>query len=258
MPAGAITWGELDDGNDYPNVGMVGFRLNNQPVFICSGTLIHPLVVLTAGHCIDNALFLEQFGDVTISVTFDHDASSSGAVFLTVNEYFTHPDYNWGPQSNPHDAGVLILEAPVDNIDPAELPPEGFLDELKSDGKLGRGLNKAKFTVVGYGTTLDWPPPVINFDFMSRYYAESEYRALLSAWLRLSQNHATDDGGTCLGDSGGPAFYTDDSAGIEFLVGITSWGDPKCIATGFNYRTDITETLGFIEDVLEDLDDSQQ
>jgi secreted trypsin-like serine protease len=69
----------------------------------------------------------------------------------------------------------------------------------------------------------------------------------------MSQNQATDDGGTCGGDSGGPAFWTEPD-GNEILVGITSWGDPYCISTGFNYRVDIPETLDFINSVIDSLE----
>jgi hypothetical protein len=103
--------------------------------------------------------------------------------------------------------------------------------------------------VVGYGATLHWPPsppdPRYTYD-NRRQCAESEYQALLPAWLRMSQNQATGDGGTSYGDSGGPAFWVDPDTGQEILVGITSWGDVPCVATGFNYRTDIPETQVFL------------
>ncbi len=67
----------------------------------------------------------------------------------------------------------------------------------------------------------------------------------------MSQNQATGDGGTCFGDSGGPAFWTED--GDEILVGITSWGDAQCVASGLNYRVDISDTLSFIDAVVADL-----
>ena len=102
--------------------------------------------------------------------------------------------------------------------------------------------------MVGYGGSLEWPPPQIYYDDY-RQFAESEYRALLKSWLRLSQNQATDDGGTCFGDSGGPAFWTEPD-GSEILVGVTSWGDAQCVAAGFNYRVDIPETLDFIDSLI--------
>jgi len=103
--------------------------------------------------------------------------------------------------------------------------------------------------VVGYGATLSWPPPVISYD-PKRRKAESEYRALLKTWLRVSQNQATSDGGSCYGDSGGPVFWQDDNGDL-ILVGITSWGDAQCVSASFNYRTDIPETLDFIDGVVD-------
>ncbi len=69
----------------------------------------------------------------------------------------------------------------------------------------------------------------------------------------MSQNKATDDGGTCYGDSGGPTFWEPDE-NTSILVGITSWGDAQCVASGFNYRVDIADTLDFVEDLIDGLD----
>jgi hypothetical protein len=93
-----------------------------------------------------------------------------------------------------------------------------------------------------------WPPPDVYYEDQ-RQFAVSEYRALLKKWLRMSQNQATGDGGTCYGDSGGPAFWTEPD-GTEILVGITSWGDAVCVASGFNYRVDIPDTLDFVDIVI--------
>jgi len=187
-----------------------------------------------------------------VKVNF-HQYALNTKTLLEVEKVITHPDYNWGPTSDPHDVGVLVLEKPVKKrIQPATLPEEGFLDQLLAEGKLRQGSGGAKFTLVGYGGLLDWPPPQISYDD-ERRFAESEYQTLLKAWLRMSQNQATCDGGTCFGDSGGPAFWTEPD-GSEILVGITSWGNANCVATGFNYRVDIPETLDFINDVIADLE----
>lgn len=247
LPAAAITWGELD--TEHTNVGaMVVDHPRYGPWQWCSGTLIHSRVFLTAGHCTAD---LEAYGIKKVWVNFDQNALNEKTL-LDVEEVITHPDYNWGPTSNPHDVGVLILKKPVKRLTPATLPEPGFLDRLLAEGALRQGSDGAKFTLVGYGGLLDWPPPVISYDDQRRF-AVSEYQALLKAWLRMSQNQATCDGGTCFGDSGGPAFWTEPD-GTEILVGITSWGDAVCVATGFNYRVDIPDTLDFIREVIDGLD----
>lgn len=242
-PAGAITWGEPD--TTHTNVGaMVVDWPGFGPYQWCSGTLVHPQVFLTAGHC---TVDLDAYGIERVWVNFDEDAVRK-ATLLDVAEVVTHPDYWWGPTSNPHDVGALILAKPVKKIAPAVLPEEGFLDRLLAEGVLREGSDGAKFTLVGYGGTLEWPPPVISYPD-TRHSAVSEYQALLDSWLRMSQNQATGDGGTCYGDSGGPAFWTEPD-GTEVLVGVTSWGDAVCVASGFNYRVDIPDTLDFIDSLI--------
>ncbi len=244
--ASAITWGEPDTVHtnagamvvDYPGTG---------PYQWCSGTLVHPQVFLTAGHC---TIILEDFGIETVWVNFNVHALNEDTL-LDVAEVITHPDYNWGPTTNPHDVAVLVLAEPVSDIAPTTLPPPGFLDDLKAAGLLRQGSDGARFTLVGYGGTLEWPPPVISYDD-HRQQAESEYQALLKSWLRMSQNQATGNGGTCYGDSGGPAFWTEPD-GTEILVGVTSWGDAQCVSSAFNYRVDIPDTLDFINAVISNL-----
>ena len=74
LPAGAITWGELD--TTHPNVGaMVVDWPDYGPWQWCSGTLIHPRVFLTAAHCTNN---LPGRGIERVRVSF-------AFIFLTYN-----------------------------------------------------------------------------------------------------------------------------------------------------------------------------
>lgn len=247
IPVAAITWGEPD--TDHTSVGaMVVDYPGYGPWQACSGTLVHPRVFLTAGHC---TVDWEDIGVDTFWVNFDQNAVNPSTL-LDVQEVIPHPDYWWGPTSNPHDVGALVLAEPVTGIDPANLPEPGFLDDLMAAGLLKQGSVRARFTAVGYGGTLDWPPPDIYYEDM-RQFAESEFQNLHKVWLRLSQNQATGDGGTCYGDSGGPIFWTE-ADGTEILVGVTSWGDAVCVSSAFNYRVDIPDTLDFIAEVIAGLD----
>jgi hypothetical protein len=246
-PAAAITWGQ-PDGETHRNVGaMVIEDPPGSGVWFqgCSGTLIAPYIFLTAGHCTAWAGSLGTTGDTHVRVNFAPNALDfdDTDTYREVEAVMTHPDFAWWPASDRHDVGVLILKEPVLDRTPAELPELGLLDLLKKQKKLRQGSEEQDFVVVGYGGTLDWPPPQMTYEDQ-RQYAESEYQALLPAWLRMSQNQATGDGGTGPGDSGGPAFLTVGEK--EYLVGITSWGDVPCVSAGFNYRTDIPQTQIFL------------
>ncbi|MBN1178043.1 MAG: trypsin-like serine protease [Anaerolineae bacterium] len=250
-PAAAITWGELDTA--HPNVGaMVVDWPDYGPFQMCSGTLIHPRVFLTAAHCTHD---LADYGIETVWVNFDPYAVNEDTLLL-VEQVITHPDFLWGT-ADPHDIAALILAEPVTDIAPAPLPEEGFLNELRSERQLRDSWVGAPITVVGYGGVLDWPPPDITYPDDMRRVAVSEYRSLTPVWLHMSQNLNNDDGGTCFGDSGGPAFMDDPRTPEleQILVGITSWGDAQCVATSFDYRVDTAGSLAFIDGVIAGLDE---
>jgi secreted trypsin-like serine protease len=259
-PAWAITFGEVDEDNRFPNVGaIVGMEspAAGQPFTFCSGTLIHERVLLTAGHCTHTLeRYLEQ-GLITLDddvrVSFGQDALDPTS-WLEVQEVITHPGFQVGlePKNDPVDVGVLILKEPVCGITPANLPEAGLLDVLKSTGELRDGsAGGTRLPVVGYGRTLEYPPPVTIVPDGLRRYAASEFLALTDAWVIVSQNPALDNSGASFGDSGGPSFWTDPDTGISFVIGITSWGDGTTLSTGFRYRTDIPETLEFLDFVVE-------
>ena len=246
LPAVAITGGELD-GEGHPNVGLMIADEDGEPAWRCSGTLIAPRVFLTAGHCVAGASAARVWFDTDLSTVPDYPVGGAVAIEGTP---IPHPDYNWG-DSDPHDVGLVILDVAVNDIDVATLPQPDLLAQLKKDRILREGgPDGAFFTVVGYGGTLaSWPPPDLAYDLVRRV-AESEYVALTKVWLHLSQKAVFEESGTCFGDSGGPSFWVDDQ-GNEIVVAVTSTGDAQCVATGLNYRVDTSETLGWIQGIMD-------
>jgi hypothetical protein len=255
-PVLAITGGQPD--TEHPNVGAIMAYWPGEEgwVPLCSGTLVHERVFLTAGHCTWHFDFLgKEPEDLRVSFAQEpyvgDPPSEPDPSWLGVGQMIWHEGFVERAMVIPHDVGALILAEPVEGIEPANLPPEGFLDQLREEGKLRPGPDGAKFTVVGYGATLYWPPPHKAWED-KRQFAESEYRALLKSWLRLSGNQAIGEGGGCFGDSGGPAFWTEPD-GTEILVGIASTADAVCVAPEVRYRVDIADTLIFIDEVIDSL-----
>ncbi|HYM39482.1 MAG TPA: trypsin-like serine protease [Thermoplasmata archaeon] len=233
-PARAITWGILD-GNAHPYVGAIVLDYGGGNVSeFCSGSLVSPHVFLTAGHC---ALPLEAYVPLgVVFVSFATNFLAAGADRHAVVAAIPNPDYHWGPTSDPHDTGVLILSDGVTSVGYTTLAPEGYLDALRASGV----IQSTRFINVGYGDN----ESLVVSGYRALSY--SSYMNLHEAWLYMSQNNRTGNGGTCYGDSGGPTFVADAATGRLYQVTTVSHGDTKCKSTNINYRTDIPSTLDFL------------
>jgi secreted trypsin-like serine protease len=231
MPANAITGGRVDTQNRYPFVGLLAFY-DAEGVYLhrCTGTLVSPTVVLTAGHCTDGAA--SAYAYVQITVPDDFRENPTGLIGTP----HTHPAYN--PNNLANDVGVVILEDPVSLDAYPTVASEGFLSELKATHE----IQGDSFVAVGYGGVTGFPPPIITFD-LKRRFSESPYGGLTRNNLHLQQNpNATGAGGTCFGDSGGPHFWES----TLVIVSVTSWGDAICRSNDMTQRLDIPSVLAFL------------
>lgn len=250
--AHAITWGKPDNG-EHPNTGTLLFVQNGVGFFSCTGTLIAPRVMLTAGHCVAGN---GEINNVTY-VRFDEDPISDIANYGSLQAWFNaewiatetvipHPewaDYANFPDTN--DIGVVILSEPVYPSNGfGEIPALGFLENLAPSDN--------KFEAVGYGRQNTLKPFEMN-DYM-RYKGDvralevDSYLTGMGESVKFSNNPGI-GGGTCYGDSGGPTFWKE----TNIVVSVTSFGWAKngnCIGNDFNYRTDTQEAQEFISNVL--------
>jgi len=252
-PAMAITWGQ-PDGNAHPNVVNLIFE-RPEGLFSCTGTLLSPTVVITAGHC------TEEFGVANVRswVTFKPDvAINSGcSTRKCLNKYLDDPKNGWirgtaiphpqyddfagWPNAPTYDAGIIKLASPVKLSTYGELPSLGFLETIRTAAE-------NNFTVVGYG--LQGYIPAFYSDQWTRYVGTLKLQQLNSTWTGESTtatftNNPGTGGGTCFGDSGGPIFYND----TNMIVSVVSWGQTPCIGVDYNFRTDIRTTQDFVNSV---------
>jgi hypothetical protein len=127
----------------------------------------------------------------------------------------------------------------VKNIAPARLPAANALASLSVG---------APFTSVGYGgqEAVNQPGgPVIAY-LDTREYVTGSLNSINPAWLRLSQNIHTGDGGTCYGDSGGLNFLGASRSETNIVAGTTITGDSLCKATNVIYRLDTPNAHSFL------------
>jgi hypothetical protein len=253
----AVTNGKLD-GNAHPAVVLLLMEVGGQPAFRCSGTLLSPTVLLTAGHCTNNfpgspytgmRVFTESDVQAGIGVTNNYPFAGPNSVEAVY--WAAHPLYETAPFFL-HDVGVVVLQAPGVLLPASHygvLPNANQLDDLAKR----RGRKDVTFTAVGYGLQESFPDPAMFLATNSRTRYSATPRLLQinvpgftgDFSLLLSNNHST--GGTCFGDSGGPNFLGSGPTETKTVAGITSFGlNGNCAGTGGVFRTDRQDVLDFV------------
>ena len=264
-----ITFGQPDAGR-HPYVVAVGGEEEGQAGCCCTGALLSPTVVLTAGHC------TVSFAASPISRIWVGPIDTLDGEFPFGGEHsydgtpHTHPafchvflgDFGFGCGNNlgspnwaSHDLGIIVLSEPVPTSivnEYAQLPPAGVVETL---------ANKTLLEIVGYGSTQQehipgeggkfWTFPVEPFhapaEFISGKFVHSD------EWIRHSTNGVRDNGAVCWNDSGGPTLLS----GTGIVIGVASYAPTdvshfgECTSVLYSGRTDIPEILSWIQSFMD-------
>lgn len=248
---GAVTFGQ-PDGNAHPYVGTLLFFQNGDGFFSCTGTLLSPTVMLTAGHCVEGA---GQVNDVTY-VRFEENALSGignysstqawlDAEWILASSVVPHPQFNdYAEFPNTYDVGLVILSQPVPMSQYGVLPSVGYLEDVLAE----RGNSSNRFTAVGYGVQGVLRP--FAADEYARYQGNTRLIELNSTFAgdnqsaKFSNNPGQGNGGpggSCFGDSGGPIFHNG-----NVVTAVVSFGFTPCIGVDFQFRMDTNIALDFV------------
>ena len=268
-PVGAVTGNaEKDFVHDY--VGLIVFYTEPDPDSTppgdpfshrCSGTLISPTLVLTAGHCTEGVdegrMYFEQAlgpnyspdafggwgGDETTGYPYEGGHTFSRT--WTFGEIFV----GYPHETDTKDVGVLELDEPY--TPPSGkfgiLPEAGAIEQYIEDQGGASAKSDTRFRTVGYGL-LDQDPvpnPGLRERLMAWGYLISSNDAWTTYQLKTTANASKGKGGSCNGDSGGPVFFE----GTRVIAAVVSFGrNGQCKGQDFSYRIDRDPVLDWITD----------
>ena len=234
--AAAITNG-VPDGSAHPYVAIAV----SGDAF-CTGTLLTPTVLLTAGHCTDA---FASTGEPTY-VTADSNASPS-STYVTGTPYTQPGFFNIPPQgvgvpaSVGNDLGIVVLDSPI------AAPAYGRLPSVGGDA------GHAALTLVGYGAQ-GWVPaphgrqPTFTFvRTRAAATAINDRNANSDQFLRVSTSPGGGQGGIGPGDSGGPAILGD---GWTIAAVGSHVTNPGGSGTAYFTRLDTVAAHAFIDPFL--------
>lgn len=206
--AESIIGGTLAENGEFPAVVSLGG---------CSGTLVHPSLVVYAEHC----------GTAISQVRFGAQVDAPERVVAT-DRCRGFPGAKLG---NGTDLAYCVLEEPVLDIEPERIASGCELSDVEAG---------APVTLVGYGIEGDGGAYGVKRSARSRIDSVGE-ELILERGM----------GDTCRGDSGGPVFIERqerDGSVQRRLVGVTSAGTEAECGSGVGHYVHLGNKLAWLED----------
>ena len=245
----------------------------------CTGSLVAPDVVLTAGHCVSDDSTpagvqkpLTDLGRIRVLLGASNSLDRPlGSRLVRVRDY-ANAGYNTNfhfPMDN--DVGLLFLDT---CLSPRSWPtvqiatPEKSLDEGCSKGTLiGWGKHKAvpDFLYKSNGQLHAYQDRIQPYHVCRDWYVNTNSKniprdlrqavPMKELYDTLSPDRHLCHGGdsessTCFGDSGGPLLVTDPETGNPVVVGVTSFGIGKTCGGGPSIVARVSTYATWIESMM--------
>ena len=205
---------------------------------LCSATIVHPRVVLTAAHCVLNGQEVSR----RITVLFERGASRRQALDVVVHPAFLKAIRSGAnkPQTQSHqqfrrmidislisaDLALVVLHRPMPEFHDVVAPvPRGFRDS-----------RTATKLIAGYGQVDKHQ----SIERLSLHFAEVQGNSKIDEGVLTGESEIILESryrngarvNVCSGDSGGPIFVIDRAASQLLQLAVASAGDQHCREAG--------------------------
>jgi secreted trypsin-like serine protease len=246
-----IIGGQKAVPGQFPELAFVIYREPDGEInFTCSGTVIAPKLVLTAGHCAidaDTGFHGAPGGFVVVTGT-DDVSSPAGRIESRVSQVFAEPKFNRHTLAD--DAAVLELAqptaaAPVALAGPADasLYSAGTAAEIAGWGDTHGGQ-------VPQTTSLRWAHDVVRSSRLCARRARGSLGPGFDGALQTcALDTPSDATGSCEGDSGGP-LLAQSAPGTWLQIGVTSFGAARCSTRVPSYFTRTDALAPWVDPIL--------
>jgi Trypsin len=194
----------------FPSLAYV-FDLRGNEAGQCTGTVVAPSLILTAGHCAENlATGVGNPPSGYRVVTGDLESDPTQGQTSRVAEVIVYPGF---PKKSPDDAALLVLETPTD------APPITLAETATK-------LTDTSATLVGWETREHHLLPSRRLKAYTVVQSQERCEQLGppkegNSQICTESESPRDTTGACRGDSGGP-LIADSSAGNPVEIGVVS------------------------------------
>ena len=200
-PAPPVVGGEISAEGSWPDAASIYFGNSVD----CTGTLIGPNAVLTAGHCA---------GGITSVRVGEVDFSTGGGELISVQTEHVYPGW-----FQTYDVTLLVLES-ESTVTPRVIAQDCIIEESLVDGAAtvvaGWGANDPR------GNRYDSLLREGSMEIIDHDCSETERGCMVQIQQEQGELAAAGEADACFGDSGGP-LYLETPTGY-YLAGITSRG----------------------------------